>query len=59
MLFRSHAERRDWAVISLKAGRSAAALEMFESCLRTCPDDEKEFLEQQLKEAHGKRAQWN
>jgi hypothetical protein len=32
---------------------------MFESCLRTCPADEKEFLEQQLKEAHGKRAQWN
>jgi regulator of sirC expression with transglutaminase-like and TPR domain len=55
----AHAERRDWAVIALKAGRSAAALEMFESCLRTCPADEKPFFEKQLQEARGKLAQWN
>jgi regulator of sirC expression with transglutaminase-like and TPR domain len=52
-------ERRDWAVISLKAGHSARAIEMLESCLATCPSDEREFLERQRQEAHGKLAQWN
>ena len=54
-----YGERRDWAVISLKAGRSVPALEMLEACLKTCPPEDKEFLEQQQREAHGNRAQWN
>jgi regulator of sirC expression with transglutaminase-like and TPR domain len=54
-----YAERRDWAVISLKAERSRPALEMLEACLATCPPEEKEFLEQQRRAAHGKLAQWN
>ncbi len=52
-------ERRDWAVISVKAGRAGPALEMFERCLETCPPDERPFLEQQRNEARGKLAQWN
>lgn len=52
-------ERRDWAVISLKAGRSGPAIEMLESCLATCPPEDREFLEKQRREAHGKQAQWN
>ncbi len=52
-------ERRDWAVISLKAGRSGPAIEMLESCLATCPPEDREFLEKQRHEAHGKLAQWN
>jgi regulator of sirC expression with transglutaminase-like and TPR domain len=52
-------ERRDWAVISLKAGRAGPAMEMFERCLATCPAEEREFLQQQRQEAQGKLAQWN
>jgi len=54
-----YGQRRDWAVISLKAGRLGPALEMLESCLQTCPAEDKAFLEQQKREAHGKLAQWN
>lgn len=54
-----YGERRDWAVISIKSGRSKPGLEMLEDCLRTCPADEREFLESQRKEALGKLAQWN
>ena len=54
-----YGQRRDWAVISLKAGRSGPALEMLEACLATCPAEDKEFLEQQKRIAHGKLAQWN
>jgi len=54
-----YGERRDWAVISLKAGRSGPALEMLEACLETCPPEEREFLEQQKRFAHGKLARWN
>ncbi len=52
-------ERRDWAVIALKAGRSGQALKMLEHCLEGCPPDEREFLEKQRQEAHGQLAQWN
>jgi regulator of sirC expression with transglutaminase-like and TPR domain len=52
-------ERRDWAVISLKAGRAGPAIEMLERCLATCPPDEREFLQKQRQEAQGKLAQWN
>ena len=52
-------ERRDWAVISLKAGRSGQAIEMLEDLLTTCPPDDRAFLEKQRQEAHGKLAQWN
>jgi regulator of sirC expression with transglutaminase-like and TPR domain len=52
-------ERRDWAVIAIKAGRSGQAVEMLESCLETCPPEDREFLKKQRHEAHGKLAQWN
>jgi regulator of sirC expression with transglutaminase-like and TPR domain len=52
-------ERRDWAVIAVKAGRSGQALEMLERCLESCPAEDREFLEQQRQEARGKLAQWN
>ncbi|MBS0266463.1 MAG: transglutaminase family protein [Planctomycetes bacterium] len=54
-----YGERRDWAVISIRAGHAAGALEMLELCLKTCPAEEREFLEQQKVAAHGKLAQWN
>jgi regulator of sirC expression with transglutaminase-like and TPR domain len=52
-------ERRDWAVISIRAGRAVGAVDMLESCLKSCPSDERDFLNQQLTAAHGKIAQWN
>jgi len=52
-------ERRDWAVISLKAGRSGQAIEMLDDLLNTCPPDDRGFLEKQRHDAHGKLAQWN
>jgi regulator of sirC expression with transglutaminase-like and TPR domain len=52
-------ERRDWAVISVKAGRAGAAIEMLDRCLETCPPEERAFLQKQRQEAHGKLAQWN
>jgi regulator of sirC expression with transglutaminase-like and TPR domain len=52
-------ERRDWAVIAVKADRSGQAIEMLDRCLETCPPEEREFLQKQRQEAHGKLAQWN
>src|SRR5262249_47622 len=52
-------ERRDWAVISVKAGRAGPAVEMLDHCLETCPPEEREFLQKQRQEAQGKLAQWN
>lgn len=54
-----YGERRDWAVISVHAGRAAGALEMLEACLKTCPQEEREFLERQKATAQGKLARWN
>ena len=54
-----YGERRDWAVISLKAGRTGPAIEMLERCLATCPAEEREFLEQQRRDAERELAQWN
>jgi len=55
----SYGERRDWAVISIKAGRSGPGLEMLDECLKTCPTQEREFLQSQRREALGKLAKWN
>ena len=55
----AYGERRDWAVISIKAGRSGPGLAMLDDCLKTCPQQEQEFLQSQRREALGKLAQWN
>lgn len=55
----SYNERRDWGLISLKAGLSSQALEMLESCLGNAPKDEREVLKQHLAEAKKQVAQWN
>lgn len=52
-------ERRDWALVSLRAGRAGPAINMLESCLATCPPDDREMLEQQLDEARRELAKWN
>jgi regulator of sirC expression with transglutaminase-like and TPR domain len=55
----SHAERRDWGVASLKAGKTGPAIDMLNACLETCPTDERPALEQHLEEARRRQARWN
>ncbi|MFN0056741.1 MAG: SirB1 family protein [Planctomycetales bacterium] len=52
-------ERRDWALVSLQVGKAGSAMTMLESCLATCPDEERESLEEKLGEAKKMMAQWN
>lgn len=55
----SYNERRDLGLISLKAGRAGQALNLLESCLKTCPTDETTVIEQQLAEARREVSRWN
>lgn len=55
----SYGERRDWAIVSLKADQPGQAYNLLEDCLKTCPEDETEVLEQQLEEAKRQLAKWN
>jgi regulator of sirC expression with transglutaminase-like and TPR domain len=52
-------ERRDLALISLRANRPGHALDLLESCLLVCPDDERETLEHSLRQAKQGVAHWN
>jgi regulator of sirC expression with transglutaminase-like and TPR domain len=52
-------ERRDLALISLKANRTAQAVDLLQSCLRACPAEEKETLESNLASARGQLSRWN
>lgn len=52
-------ERRDLAVISLKSDRAGQAVDLLQSCLRNCPDDEKQVLETHLDAAKRRLARWN
>lgn len=55
----SYSERRDLAMISLKASHPGEALDLLESCLKQCPSDETPVLEQQLADARKQLATWN
>lgn len=52
-------ERRDLALLSVRAGRCAQAVELLEACLRVCPQDEREVLQHHLAQAQGQLARWN
>lgn len=52
-------ERRDWALVSLRAGRASAAIDMLQNCLASAPTDERDTLEQHLAEARKEQAKWN
>ncbi len=54
-----YAERRDLALISLNAGQEAMAIRLLDSCLKTCPSNDKELLEHHLQMAHTQHARWN
>jgi regulator of sirC expression with transglutaminase-like and TPR domain len=55
----SYRERRDLAVISLRANRPGAAVNLLNSLLKTCPDTDREFLHQSLRDAERQMACWN
>jgi|HubBroStandDraft_6_1064221.scaffolds.fasta_scaffold80740_3 regulator of sirC expression with transglutaminase-like and TPR domain len=55
----SYQERRDLALISIRANRPGHAIDLLRSCLRTCPTDEKPSLELHLREANSQLCRWN
>lgn len=46
-----YGERRDLAVVTLKANQPGRAIDLLEDCLHHCPEDEAQALEQQVTEA--------
>jgi regulator of sirC expression with transglutaminase-like and TPR domain len=55
----TYQERRDFAIITLKAQRPGQAIELLQSCLKTCPSNESEMLERQIDTAQAQLACWN
>lgn len=55
----SYEERRDLALISIRAGRPAEAVNLLDTCLKDCPRDERQVLETHLDEAKSALARWN
>ena len=47
------------ALISLRAQRTGQAIDLLESCLPSCPCDERELLEKQLAVARKELVRWN
>jgi regulator of sirC expression with transglutaminase-like and TPR domain len=55
----SYQERRDLALISLKANRPGPAVDLLEASLAVCPKEERDVLESQLTEAKNQLSRWN
>jgi len=55
----AYSEKRDLALISLRAQRTGQAIDLLESCLPSCPCDERELLEGQLAVARRELVRWN
>ena len=55
----SYSERRDLAMIALKASHPGEALDLLEACLKQCPKDETDVLEQQVSDARKQLVAWN
>lgn len=47
----SYRERRDHAILTLRAGRAGEAIDLLERCLTVCPADERPVLTQHLTQA--------
>ncbi|MEP3478307.1 MAG: tetratricopeptide repeat protein [Fuerstiella sp.] len=47
----SYREKRDLALITLRAGRPGAAIDLLESCIAVCAPEERQLLDQYLKDA--------
>jgi regulator of sirC expression with transglutaminase-like and TPR domain len=55
----AYPERRDLALISLRANRPGPAVALLRSGLKVCPRDEAELLRKHLAEARSQLARWN
>lgn len=55
----SYRERRDLAIISLRAGRSGEAIDLLTRCIQVCPPEERPMLQQHLKLAEKQAPLWN
>ncbi len=54
-----YAERRDLAVVAVKSQRCGAAIRLIKSLLQSCPEEDREALEGQLKLAERDIPLWN
>ena len=55
----SYAQRRDLALVTLKAGHPDRALGMLQSCAKTAPSDDLVVLEKLIDQARVALAAWN
>lgn len=55
----SYREKRDLALITLRAGRPGAAIDQLESCMSVCAPEEKQLLQQYLKDARREAPLYN
>lgn len=55
----SYPLRRDLALIALKAQHSATAARLLKSLLNSCPDEDREFLQDQMETAQRDIPRWN
>ena len=55
----SYPLRRDLALIAVKAQQSSTAARLLKSLLKSCPDEDREFLTSQLQEAQRDIPRWN
>ncbi|MBC8289890.1 MAG: hypothetical protein H8E37_06200, partial [Planctomycetes bacterium] len=53
------AGRRDRALLAVKSNRAGVAVRLLKSLMNSCPEDEREFLSEQLDEAGRQVARWN
>ena len=54
-----YVERRDLAVLSCRAGRWSQAIELLQRCLRNCPREDSQTLQEFLQSARNRHAGWN
>ena len=55
----SYREKRDLALLSLRAGRAGEAISQLESCIAVCSPEERPLLQQNLKEAFREAPRYN
>ena len=55
----SYQERRDLGILSVHADHTLSAIKLLSGCLRNCPQEEREVLQEHLEIAHSRHARWN
>lgn len=55
----SSSHKKDLAALSYKSQQLGLAVELLESCLQSCPEEEQDDLELMLQKVHAELAKWN